>query len=78
MDEAAGLAPCPRCGKPEGKMRDIGRGRFRFYVVCGSCAFMTDPARTEGIALKLWSEAKPASPPKRRTKKPPNRSRVTA
>lgn len=33
MSEA--LAPCPRCGKPEGKSRDVGRGRFRFYVICG-------------------------------------------
>ena len=75
MSEA--LAPCPRCGKPDGKMRDVERGRFRFYVVCGACAFMTDPARTEGIALKLWNEAKPlkgsAAPNQRRTKKPPKR-----
>ena len=36
-----------------------GRGRFRFYVDCGACIFMTEPARTEGIAAKLWNDAKP-------------------
>jgi hypothetical protein len=41
-------------------MRDVGRGRFRFYVLCEACAFMTEPARTLGIAAKLWNEAKPA------------------
>jgi hypothetical protein len=42
------------------KMRDVGRGRFRFYVFCGACTFITEPARTQGIAAKLWNEAKPA------------------
>jgi hypothetical protein len=54
------LGPCPVCGKREGKLRDVGRGRFRFYVDCGACVFMTEAARTEGIAAKLWNEAKPA------------------
>ena len=36
-----------------------GRGRFRFYVLCGACSFMTGPARTEGIAAKLWNAATP-------------------
>jgi hypothetical protein len=54
------LGPCPRCGKPEGKMRDVERGRFRFYVYCAACTFMTEPARTEGIATNLWNDAKPA------------------
>jgi hypothetical protein len=58
MSEA--LAPCPRCGRPDAKMRDVGRGRFRFYVLCEACTFMTEPARTQGIAAKLWNEAKPA------------------
>jgi hypothetical protein len=57
MSEA--LRPCPRCGKPEGALRDAERGQFRFYVVCGACSFMTPVARTEGIALRLWNAAKP-------------------
>ena len=56
----AKLGPCPRCGKPGGKMHDIGRGKFRHYVICGGCQWMTAISRTEGIAAKLWNEAKPA------------------
>jgi hypothetical protein len=41
-------------------MRDIGRGKFRCYAICGACSFMTQPVRAEGIAAKLWNEAKPA------------------
>jgi hypothetical protein len=59
MDEAAELALCPRCGKRESTLRDVGRGKFRFYVICGACQWMTSISRTEGIAAKLWNEAKP-------------------
>lgn len=65
-DSASTLAPCPRCGKREGKSRDVERGKFRFYVICGACSFMTAVARTQGIAAKLWNEAKPLSGKRRR------------
>jgi ssDNA-binding Zn-finger/Zn-ribbon topoisomerase 1 len=71
MSEDTELGPCPKCGKREGKMLDIGRGKFRFYVICGACSFMTPVARTEGIAAKLWNEAKPAK------EKPVRRSTAT-
>ena len=51
MSEA--LGSCPRCGRPEGRLRDIGRSRFRYYVICGACQWMTAIARTEGIAANL-------------------------
>jgi hypothetical protein len=38
---------------------DSGHGRFRYYVTCKACVFMTNTARTAGIAVKLWNEAKP-------------------
>ena len=41
-------------------MRDIGRDKFRQYVICGGFQWMTALSRTEGIAAKLWNEAKPA------------------
>ena len=53
------LRPCPNCGKRQGELVDTGAGRFRYYVTCRSCVFMTDRARTVGVALKLWNEAKP-------------------
>jgi hypothetical protein len=37
-----------------------GRGKFRHYAICGACQWMTAISRTEGIAAKLWNEAKPA------------------
>ena len=48
------LGPCPRCGKPEGVLKDGGSGRFRYYAICD---------RKDGVALKLWNKAKLA--PKR-------------
>ena len=57
-DDALTLGPCPRCGKREAKARDVERGKFRFYVVCNACSFMTAVARTPGIAAKLWNDAK--------------------
>ena len=51
------LGLCPRCSKREGKLIDAGHGRFRFYASCMSC-FMTQVARTEGIAAKLWNQGK--------------------
>ena len=62
------LGPCPNCGKPAGEFVDSGRGRFRYYVTCKACVFMTEIARTAGIAVKLWKEAKPA-PAKKRGKR---------
>ena len=41
------LGPCPRCRKREGKLRDTERSRFRYYVICGACQFMTPISRTE-------------------------------
>ena len=60
MSQGIELCPCPRCGKREGKLMDAGHGRFRFYASCMGCSFMTQVARAEGIAVKLWNEAKPA------------------
>lgn len=57
------LGPCPRCRKREGVLNDLGRGKFRYYVSCGACVFLTALARTEGIAVKLWNEAKPVRRP---------------
>ena len=59
MSQSTELEPCPRCGKPEGEFIDSGRTRFRYYVTCKACPFMTDLARTSAIAVKLWNEAKP-------------------
>ena len=55
------LGPCPKCGKREGEFIDSGRTRFRYYVACKACPFMTDLARTPAVAVKLWNEAKPAA-----------------
>ena len=60
MSQGTELGPCPRCGKPKGELVDSGRGRFRYYVTCKACVFMTEVARTAGIAVKLWNEPKPA------------------
>ena len=57
--------PCPKCGKPEGVLKEGTSGRFRYYVAWGACTLMTDPARTEAIAMKLWNEAKCAAREKR-------------
>ncbi len=53
------LAPCPRCGKPEGEFKDGGSGRFRYLVICGACGWSAGPARTKDVAVKLWNEAQP-------------------
>ena len=53
------LGPCPRCGKRRGQTPGHRRGRFRHYAICGACQWMTAISRTEGIAAKLWNEAKP-------------------
>jgi hypothetical protein len=60
MAEKVTLGACPRCGKSEGALKGGTSGRFRFYVSCTACSFMTAMARTEGIAVKLWNEAKSA------------------
>jgi len=59
MSQDTDLGPCPRCGKRAGELVSRGAGRFPFYVNCKACIFMTDHARTAGIAAKLWNEAKP-------------------
>ena len=57
---AGDLDPCPKCGKREGELIDSGRTRFRYYVTCKACPFMTHLAKTSAVAVKLWNEAKPA------------------
>jgi ssDNA-binding Zn-finger/Zn-ribbon topoisomerase 1 len=58
MTNKAKLGPCPACGKRTGQLRELAGGRFRHYVDCTECPFMTEPARAAGIAVKLWNEAK--------------------
>jgi hypothetical protein len=53
------LGPCRSCSKNAGEVIELKTGRFRFYVSCKACPFMTEPARTPGIAAKLWNDAKP-------------------
>ena len=53
------LGPCPQCRKPAGKVRDAGAGRFPWFVQCGSCGWATEHVRNEGVAVKMWNEAKP-------------------
>lgn len=52
------LGPCPKCGKPEGKVHESSVGKFRHFVMCGNCTWAPPSARTRGIAVKLWNEAK--------------------
>lgn len=52
------LNPCPKCRKRTGELKDAGAGRFRYYVTCTACPFMTEVVRTEGVAVKLWNETK--------------------
>ena len=61
MSQGIELGPCAQCGKREGRLKGAGRSPFRsrFYVICLGCGFMTPVARTEGIAAKMWNEAKP-------------------
>jgi hypothetical protein len=59
--------PCPQCGKLAGELVDSGRGRFRYFVTCKACVFMTSIARTADIAVKLWNEAKPAKKTRKAT-----------
>ena len=58
MSQSTELGPCPRCGKREGEFIDSGRTRFRYYVTCKACPFMTHLAKTSAVAVKLWNEAK--------------------
>jgi len=60
MSEGTELGLCPRCRKLEGEFTDSRRAGFRYWVWCKSCGWMTEPSRTEDVALKLWNEAKPA------------------
>ena len=69
MASDAELAPCPRCGKPEGEFKDGGSGRFRYLVICGACAWSAGPARTKDVAVKLWNEAKPPAETRARDKR---------
>ena len=55
VHEPVGARPTLR--QARGVLKDGGSGRFRYY--CASCIFMIYPARTEGVAVKLWNEAKP-------------------
>jgi hypothetical protein len=44
--------------KKAGEMVALSSGRFRFYVNSKACPFMTEPARTAGIAAARWNKAK--------------------
>lgn len=63
------LGPCPKCGKRAGKVHDAKAGRFPFFVMCGNCTWSTGGARTEGIAVQLWQDAKPAAKGRARARK---------
>ena len=54
------LGPCPKCGKGEVKVPDAGGGGFPWFVICQECNWATEHVRNEGVAVKLWNEAKPA------------------
>ena len=60
------LGPCPNCDKRAGELATATGGRLRYYVSCRECIFMTAPARSVGVAVKLWNEAKPATKSSRR------------
>jgi hypothetical protein len=50
------LKPCPACGKSAGELIEDKAARFPFWVTCKSCPFMTEPAKLEAVAVKLWNE----------------------
>jgi hypothetical protein len=56
--EQTELGPCPSCGKKAGEVIELKTGRFRFYVSCKACPFMTAFVKIRGVAVKLWNEAK--------------------
>jgi transcription elongation factor Elf1 len=63
------LGPCPKCGKRQGVIHESSAGRFRYFVLCGNCAWGPPSARTRGIAVKMWNEAKPAYNKKARARR---------
>ena len=52
------LGPCPKCGKRRGEVVELKAGKFRYYVDCTACEYMTEFVTLRAIAVKLWNEAK--------------------
>lgn len=52
------LKGCPACGKDEGKLINRTGARFPFAVTCGACGWSTEHVKLQGVAEKLWNEAK--------------------
>jgi transcription elongation factor Elf1 len=52
------LKPCPQCRKKTGMAVELSVGRFRHAVTCTACGWSTAYVRAQGVAEKLWNEAK--------------------
>lgn len=59
------LKPCPSCGKRAGEPQRTIAARFPYSVQCKACGWSTDAVRLEGVAVKLWNEAKKPAPTKK-------------
>jgi hypothetical protein len=60
--------PCPRCRKNAGEVIELKTGKFRFYVSCKACPFMTPFVKLRGVAVKLWNDSKPTKGKSPRTR----------
>jgi uncharacterized Zn finger protein len=54
----ADLKPCPSCGKRGGELKTLTGARFPYFVRCRECGLSTEAVRLDGVAVKLWNEAK--------------------
>jgi hypothetical protein len=64
------LKPCPACRERKGELVEGESARFPYRVKCAACGYSTEFVKLQGVAVRLWNEAKPqrkgkAVPPQR-------------
>ena len=60
MNEATDieLDACPSCGARKGVLQKNDGSRFPYTVHCRACGWSTNAVTLEGVAVKLWNQAK--------------------